>query len=79
MTSLSAYFPPLALLFLGVAVAISPYTFWQWSEGWKFKHVEPSNAALFVMRIAGGLLAVFAIIGFFMIGYFFGSPFQATN
>ena len=54
----------MVMLILGVVNAISPETGWRMSEGWKYKDVEPSEAALLWGRI-GGIVCI--IIGFVII------------
>ena len=50
---------PLLIIVSEIVSVISPRTAWYMQEGWKFKNVEPSQAALTMARIGG----VFAIIG----------------
>ena len=54
--------PLLGLVFIGLGLwnALSPYTGWYFSHGWKYKDAEPSDAALGFTRF-GGIAAI--IIG----------------
>ncbi|WP_454189863.1 DUF6199 family natural product biosynthesis protein [Paenibacillus sp. Marseille-Q7038] len=51
-------------IIVGLIAAISPYSAWYLSVGWKFKDAEPSDLALGVERIVG---IVLVIAGFIMV------------
>ncbi|MBD7970585.1 DUF6199 family natural product biosynthesis protein [Paenibacillus gallinarum] len=51
-------------IIVGLVAAISPYSAWYLSVGWKFKDAEPSDLALGVERIVG---IVLVIAGFIMV------------
>lgn len=48
----------------GLIAAISPYSAWYLSHGWRFKNAEPSDLALSTERIVG---IVLVIAGFIMV------------
>ena len=52
------------LLAIGVFNIVRPQTAWFWSSGWKYKNVEPSDYALVVYRIGGGVVAIIAVFLF---------------
>lgn len=47
---------------LGVVSILLPEAMWQLYEGWEFKDAEPSDLALVMHRIGGGLLIVMAVL-----------------
>ncbi len=51
--------PLLGLLFIGLGLwnAISPYSSWYLNYGWRYKNLEPSDAALGMTRL-GGIVGV---------------------
>jgi hypothetical protein len=51
-------FACIALIFGGLGV-LSPRTAWWLKEGWQFKNVEPSNAALVGIRFSSLILIGF--------------------
>lgn len=51
-------------IIVGLIAAISPYSAWYLSVGWKFKDAEPSDLALGAERIVG---IVLVIAGFIMV------------
>lgn len=60
--------PLVGLLFLAVGLwnAISPYSSWYLSHGWRYKNAEPSDLALGLTR-AGGIFAILlGILAFFV-------------
>ena len=60
--------PLIGLLFLAVGLwnAISPYSSWYLSHGWRYKNAEPSDLALGLTR-AGGIFAILlGILAFFV-------------
>lgn len=52
----------LLLTLLGILQAIWPRMAWTLSKGWQFKNAEPSDAALFLGRIAGICAAAAGIL-----------------
>ena len=48
----------LVMCIMGLVAALSPYTAWYLSIGWRFKETEPSDIAL-VMHRVGGIFSVF--------------------
>ena len=53
------------LLFLiGIVDLVAPEAAWYLGGGWKFKDAEPSDAALVLTRIGGGICI---LIGFIML------------
>lgn len=59
----------LLIIIIGVLNVFSPETMWHLGEGWKYKDVETSDAALTMQRIGGvavvvvGVLVCMGIIG----------------
>lgn len=55
--------PLLAILLLaaGIFNLVSPRTAWYLSYGWRFKNAEPSDAALVLGRLGGGLVTLIAV------------------
>lgn len=55
--------PLLAILLLaaGIFNLVSPRTAWYLSYGWRFKNAEPSNAALVLGRLGGGLVTLISV------------------
>ena len=55
---------PIIIILSSVLAIISPRTAWYLQEGWKYKNVEPSDAALAMVRISGvfGVIAGIAFI-----------------
>ena len=51
--------PLVGLLFIGLGLwnVVSPYSSWYFSYGWRYKEVEPSDAALGLTRF-GGIVAI---------------------
>lgn len=56
----------LILILLGVVNAIFPRAMWYLSYGWRYKHAEPSDAALLVGRSGGVVMAVVGVICLFV-------------
>ncbi|MDD5934092.1 MAG: hypothetical protein PUC65_00760 [Clostridiales bacterium] len=52
------------LLVVGIFNISSPRTAWYLEYGWRYKNAEPSDFALIMNRISGGVLIVIAIILF---------------
>ncbi|GGI11530.1 DUF6199 family natural product biosynthesis protein [Gottfriedia solisilvae] len=57
---------PILFIIWGVIGVLFPRIWWYVGEGWKFKNVEPSSAALIMARI-GGILAL--IVGYFLYNF----------
>jgi uncharacterized protein YcfL len=55
----------LILIAFGIFELVAPETSWYLFRGWAYKNLEPSDAALTVARIGGGI-AVFIGIGFLL-------------
>lgn len=51
---------------IGIFNIISPYTTWYLQYGWRYKDTEPSDVALTMNRILGGVLIIIAVIIFFL-------------
>ncbi len=54
------------LLFFGMWNAMSPYSSWYLSYGWRYKDVEPSDFALGFGRISGIIMVIVGLILFFV-------------
>lgn len=56
----------IAILLLGIGLfnIISPYTAWYLQYGWRYKDAEPSDVALTVNRIIGGVAIIISVIIF---------------
>lgn len=54
------------LVSLGLFEAIAPRAAWYWGYGWRFKDVEPSEAALWLGRVGGVLAAAVGIVLLFL-------------
>lgn len=52
------------LLLVGIWLVFSPKSAWWVSVGWRFKNAEPSDLALMLNRIGGGILVFIGIISF---------------
>ncbi len=50
------------LMIIGLFNLISPQTGWYLSYGWRFKDAEPSDAALVMARIGGGIAILIGVI-----------------
>ncbi len=59
----------IAVLFFGVSALsfFSPETGWKIGFGWRYKNAEPSDAALFMERIGGGIGMAVAGIALFVV------------
>ncbi len=51
----------IVLLAAGLWALLAPYSLWKLSFGWRYANAEPSDAALLVNRICGGVLIVLGI------------------
>ena len=60
--------PLVGLLFIGLGLwnAVSPYSSWYLSHGWRYKDAEPSDAALGFTRFGGIAAIVIGVIVFFV-------------
>jgi hypothetical protein len=54
---------PIIGIVLSLVAIVSPRTAWFLQDGWKYSNVEPSNAALVMIRI-GGIVGVIGCIIF---------------
>jgi hypothetical protein len=52
-------------ILLGLFAALAPETVWYLTEGWKFKHAEPSDFALVMTRLGGGIAVIVGLVGLF--------------
>lgn len=55
----------LPLIIFGLIGMFSPETSWQIEYGWKFKDAEPSEAALIMNRVFGGIMVIVGIFALF--------------
>lgn len=54
------------MIVAGVCSILWPRTMWYLGEGWKYKNVEPSDAALVIMRL-GGVMGIIGAILFLIV------------
>ena len=54
--------PSILLIIVGIIEAVYPRAFWYLTTGWKFKDVEPSDAALISHRVAGFAIIIFGFM-----------------
>lgn len=59
------FFIAIFLSGIGIFNIISPYTAWYLQYGWRYKDAEPSDVALTMNRILGGVAIIMAVIIFF--------------
>jgi hypothetical protein len=52
----------IVLIIWSLVAVFSPQTAWYWKEGWQYRNVEPSDAALIAVRIGGVIGLIFGII-----------------
>jgi hypothetical protein len=52
----------IVLIIISLVAVFSPQTAWYWEEGWQYRNVEPSDAALIAVRIGGVIGLIFGII-----------------
>ena len=52
----------IVLIIISLVAVFSPQTAWYWREGWQYRNVEPSDAALIAVRIGGVIGLIFGII-----------------
>ena len=55
-------FPFFLLLILGLFNLLAPEASWYLSYGWRYKNAEPSDAALVMARVSGGMVIAAAIL-----------------
>ncbi|MGM9607492.1 MAG: DUF6199 family natural product biosynthesis protein [Oscillospiraceae bacterium] len=60
------WFLGVLLVAAGIFQAASPRTLWYISHGWRYKDAEPSDLALGLGRIGGGVVVIIGIICFFI-------------
>ena len=51
---------------LGLGMILKPYAFWKFKWSWRLKYGEPSNVALWSIRITGVILLLVSVILFFI-------------
>ena len=51
---------------LGLFHLISPHTAWYLSHGWRFKDAEPSDLALALNRMGGGIALLIGLLLVFL-------------
>jgi len=54
----------IVLIIWSLVAVFSPQTAWYWKEGWQYRNVEPSDAALIAVRIGGVIGLIIGIVGF---------------
>jgi hypothetical protein len=52
----------IVLIIWSLVAVFSPQTAWYWREGWQYRNVEPSDAALIAFRISGVIGLILGII-----------------
>ena len=55
-------FTPLIFLIPGAVMFLWPDFVWQWTEGWRFKDVEPSDLAIKELQVRGAFIFVVGIV-----------------
>ena len=50
------------VILIGIFSLAAPDTAWYLSRGWQFKNAEPSDAALIITRIGGGVAILIGIV-----------------
>ena len=53
----------IVLIIISLVAVFSPQTAWYWEEGWQYRNVEPSDAALIAVRIGGVIGLIIGIVG----------------
>ena len=53
----------IVLIIISLVAVFSPQTAWYWREGWQYRNVEPSDAALIAVRIGGVIGLIIGIVG----------------
>ena len=53
-------------IILGIISLVSPETAWYLSYGWRYKNAEPSDVALIMERIGGGVGILLGIVILFV-------------
>ena len=51
---------------VGLGMILSPYAFWKLKWGWQLKYGEPTDVALWSIRITGAILMLVSVILFFI-------------
>jgi hypothetical protein len=52
----------IVLIIISLVAVFSPQTAWYWEEGWQYRNVEPSDAALIAVRIGGVIGLIIGIV-----------------
>ena len=60
------FFMAIFLLGIGIFNIFSPYTAWYLQYGWRYKDAEPSDDALIMNRVLGGVAIIIAVIILFL-------------
>ena len=53
----------IVLIIISLVAVFSPQTAWYWKEGWQYRNVEPSDAALIAVRSGGVIGLIIGIVG----------------
>ena len=53
----------IVLIIISLVAVFSPQTAWYWEEGWQYRNVEPSDAALIAVRSGGVIGLIIGIVG----------------
>jgi len=53
----------IVLIIWSLVAVFSPQTAWYWKEGWQYRNVEPSDAALIAVRSGGVIGLIIGIVG----------------
>ena len=56
----------IVVILVGIFNLADPYHAWYLRDGWRYKDAEPSDAALLMGRISGGIAIVLGVICFFV-------------
>ena len=56
--------PSIVFVGLGLFLLLAPQVAWFLEWGWRFKNAEPSNAALIVNRVVGGVCILVGVLDF---------------
>ena len=52
----------IVLIIISLVAVFSPQTAWYWEEGWQYRNVEPSDAALIAVRSGGVIGLIIGIV-----------------
>ena len=52
----------IVLIIWSLVAVFSPQTAWYWKEGWQYRNVEPSDAALIAVRSGGVIGLIIGIV-----------------